>query len=108
MMTPAERLNEVAAELAKGRIYEATLIDPTHHLEGLCNHETQVVVIDPKVSVIDSLIHELVHRRWPAWSEARVRRETRALMGQLSTADVEVWYRRYRRAVKKRRPVSSV
>lgn len=107
-MTATERLAEVAAELAKGRIYEATLIDPTHHLEGLCDHDTQAVVINPKVSVVDSLLHELVHRRWPAWSEARVRRETRSLMGQLSSHDVDVWYRRYKRAVKKRRPVSSI
>jgi len=107
-MTAAERLVEVAAELSKGRIYEATLIDPTHHLEGLCDHDAQAVVINPKVSVVDSLLHELLHRRWPKWSEARVRRETRALMGQLSSHDIDVWYRRYRRAVKKRRPVSSV
>lgn len=107
-MTAAERLGEVAEELSKGRIYEATLIDPTHHLEGLCDHDAQAVVINPKVSVVDSLIHELLHRRYPTWTEARVRRETRRAMGQLSSHDVEVWYRRYRRAVKKRRPVSSV
>lgn len=107
-MTPAERLIEVAAELAKGRIYEATLIDPTHHLEGLCDHDTQAVVINPKVSVVDSLIHELLHRRWPRWSETRVQQETQRLMGELSSHDLQVWYQRYRRAVKKRRPVSSV
>lgn len=104
----SDLLGEVAAELGKGRIYEATLIDPTHHLEGLCDHSTQAVVINPQVSVVDSLIHELLHRRYPRWSERRVQQETQRLMGQLSSHDVAVWYRRYRRAVKKRRPVSSV
>ena len=107
-MTADERLAEVAVEFSKGRIYEATLVDPTHHLEGLCDHQSQAVVINPQVSVVDSLIHELLHRRYPDWSEARVRRETKRLMGRLSSHDVAVWYRRYRRAVKKRRPVSSV
>ena len=107
-MTADDRLREVAIELGKGRIYEATLLDPTHHLEGLCDQATQSITINPKVSVVDSLIHELLHRRYPAWSERRVLLETRKLMGRLSHHDVTVWYQRYRRAVRKRRPVSSV
>ena len=106
-MTAEERLAEVAEELTKGRIYEATLIDPTHHLEGLCDHTSQSITINPKVSIVDSLIHELLHRRYPTWSERRVRQETRSLMGQLSHQDLQVWYQRYRRAVKKCRPVST-
>ena len=106
-MTADERLDEVMEEMSKGRIYEATLIDPTHHLEGLCDPNTQSITINPKVSIVDSLIHELLHRRYPTWSEGRVVRETRRLMGRLSHHDVAVWYQRYRRAVKKRRPVSS-
>jgi hypothetical protein len=107
-MTGPERLKEVTEELSKGRIYEATLVDPTHHLEGLCDPATQSITINPKVSIVDSLIHELLHRRYPTWSERRVLQETRHLMGFLSSHDIEVWYRRYRRAVKKRRPVSAV
>ena len=107
-MSPEERLSEVAEELAKGRIYEATLIDPTHHLEGLCDTDTQKITINPKVSIVDSLIHELLHRRYPSWSERKVREETRTLMGQLTHQDLQTWYQRYRRAVKKRRPVSTV
>lgn len=107
-MTAAERLLELEEEFSKGRIYEATLIDPTHHLEGLCDPDTQTITINPQVSIIDSLIHELLHRRYPSWTERRVRQETQRMMGQLSTQAVQTWFRRYKRAVKKRRPVSSV
>lgn len=107
-MTAAERLQEVAEELTKGRIYEAALLDPTHHLEGLCDTTAQTITINPQVSVVDSLIHELLHRRYPSWTERRVQVETRKLMGQLSHHDVGVWYRRYKRVVRKSRPVSTV
>jgi len=99
-------LDELADELAKGRIYEAALIDPTHHLEGLCDNGA--ITVDPQVSIVSTLLHELIHRRYPLWSEAKVRREEKRALGHLSQHDLRVWYRRYRRAVKKRRPVSSV
>lgn len=104
-MTAAQRLREVSDELSKGRIYEATIIDMTHHVEGLCDHDTAQITINPQVSVIDTLIHELLHRRYPSWTERRVRQETRRLIGNLTNQELGVWYRRYRRMVKKRGPV---
>lgn len=101
-------LDDLADEMTKGRIYEATLLDPTHHLEGLCDHGSGAITVDPKVSIISTLLHELIHRRHPEWSESRVRRAETKVMSQLSQHDVGVWYRRYRRAVRKRRPVSSI
>lgn len=99
-------LDDLADELSKGRIYEATLRDPTHHLDGLC--DGHAITVDPKVSIVSTLIHELTHRRFPDWSESRVRRAETKAMSQLSQHDIGVWYRRYRRAVRKRRPVSSI
>lgn len=106
-MTPAKRLQEVTEEFAKGGIFEAEIIDPERHVEGLCDYDTAQITINPKVSVVDTLIHELLHRRYPKWTERRVRQETRLLMGILSHADVASLYQRYKRAVRKRRPVSS-
>lgn len=99
-------IDELADELTKGKIYEAALVDPTHHLEGLCDNG--VITVDPRVSIVSTLLHELIHRRFPEWSEARVRRAETLALGQLSQQDIGVWYRRYRRAVRKRRPVSSI
>lgn len=102
-------IEELAEEFAKGKIYEATLItDDGWHLEGMCDLETNAITIDPKVSIVSALLHELIHRKHPEWDEARVRRtETRA-MRLLSPHDIQTWYRRYKRAVRKRRPVDAI
>jgi hypothetical protein len=102
-------LSDLEAELAKGRIYEATLItDDGAHLEGMCDHGNGSITVDPKVSIVSVLLHELIHRKHPDWSETRVRRAEKNAMRQLSQQDVQVWYRRYRRAVRKRRPVDAI
>lgn len=102
-------LRTLEAELAKGRIYEATLVtDDGAHLMGLCDHAKGAITIDPKVAIVSTLLHELIHRLHPAWSEARVRREEINALKQLSQHDISTWYRRYRRAVRKRRPVDAI
>lgn len=96
-------------ELAKGRIYEATLItDDGAHLLGICDHSNGAITIDPKVAIVSTLLHELIHRRYPEWPEARVRRAETMALRKLSQKDIQTWYRRYRRAVKKRRPVDAI
>lgn len=102
-------LKALEAEFAKGRIYEATLItDDGAHLEGMCDHGNGAITVDPKVSIVAVLLHELIHRRYPEWSETRVRRAEKRALRQLSQHDIQVWYRRYRRAVRKRRPVDAI
>ena len=101
-------LDDITEEFSKGRIYEATLVsDDGAHIHGLCDYDSGAITIDPKVAIVSTLLHELIHRKYPEWSEKRVRRaETRAL-NHLSQKDVQRWYRRYRRAVRKRRPVDA-
>jgi hypothetical protein len=56
--------------------------------------------------VIDTLVHELIHRRHPRMGEKRVQAETSHLMRQLTDADVSDLYRAYQRCAQKvRRPV---
>lgn len=99
----------VTEEFAKGRIYEATLItDDGAHLMGLCDHGTGAVTIDPKVSIVSTLLHELIHRRFPDWPERKVAKAEIRALRQLSQRDIQIWYQRYRRAVRKRRPVDAI
>jgi hypothetical protein len=101
-------LSELAHEMDRGLIYEATLVtDDGSQLEGLCNPDNQHITIDPKVSIVAVLFHELIHRRYPSWSERRVRSEEKKALLMLSKSDVQTWYRRYKRAVRKRRPVAA-
>ena len=107
--TPAQLVEELTHELDRGFIYEATLVtDDGAHLLGMCNHENQHITIDPKVAIVSTLLHELIHRRYPSWSERRVRREESRALRQLSQKDIETWHRRYKRAVRKRRPVDAL
>ena len=98
----------LAEEFAKGRIYEATLVTDDAHLEGLCDKTTGVITLDTKVTIVSALLHELIHRKYPKWSERRVRKAEIEAMGQLTQKDVQTWYQRYRRAVRKRRPVDAI
>ena len=97
------------AEFAKGRIYEATLItDDGAHLMGMCDTDAQTITIDPKVLIVSTLLHELIHRAYPNWSERSVRRAEKKVLAQLSPHDIVTWYRRYKRTVRKRRPIDAI
>ena len=105
----ADLIADLAAEFTKGRIYEATLVtDDGAHLMGMCDTGANTITIDPKVLIVSTLLHELIHRKHPAWSEARVRRAEKRALKLLSQQDVQTWYRRYRKAVRKRRPVDAL
>jgi hypothetical protein len=102
------KIADLEAELAKGQIYEATLITDDAHLEGMCDTDTGKITIDPKVSIVSALLHELIHRQHPTWSERKVEQAEIKAMSQLTQHDVQTWYRRYKRAVRKCRPVDAI
>jgi hypothetical protein len=97
MATPDEVLADLWDELGKGRVVEA-FIKHDVHLDGLCSYKNGTVVINPATNTVLTLIHELMHRRWPRWSEKKVARESEALFCAMSEADVKRWYRAYQRA----------
>ena len=100
--TVNELLDAITDELKKGLIFEAQILGSKEHVEGLCSWETQEITVNPSVSVVDTLIHELLHRRFPGWSEERVRCETWRLIKRMSPDDIQRWYRKYQRMVKRK------
>ena len=94
-------IEDVRAEFDRGNVSEADLRDPAFHLDGYCDYGTQKVYVNPKPSVVLTLLHELIHRRWPAWSERRVVRESERLLSNMSHAEVRAWYSRYQRVVRR-------
>ena len=96
-------LQDLAEEMERGRIYECSLRDPHWHLDGLQDGES--VFVDPRPSIILTLLHELTHRRHRRWSERRVRDESRRLLSRMDEAAIAVWWRRYQRIKRKGRPV---
>jgi hypothetical protein len=99
-------IGELILEFGKGDIYEARLIADGEVCYGIMRPSSQRVYVDPAPSVLDTLFHELLHRRFPRWGEKRVTQTASALVQSLSEKERREWYRRYQRIVRKSpRPV---
>lgn len=96
-------LPELYDELKRGRIYECSLRDKRWRLDGLQDGES--IYIDPRPSIIETLLHELLHRRCPRWGERRVTREARLMIVRMDDAALAFWWRAYQRQKRKGRPV---
>lgn len=90
---------EVWDQLLDGRgISEAYLIDATHLLDGLC--QGRMVYVNPAPGVVETAIHELVHRVRPRWGERRVQKESRRILVELGDRGVRRWYRQYQQVAR--------
>lgn len=96
-------LDDLWDEMNRGRIFECSLRDPNFRLDGLQHGEA--IYIDPRPAILETLIHELTHRRKPRWSERRVTQESRKLLSKMSDQDLARWWRRYNAVKRKGRPV---
>ena len=98
-MKDAELLVHVEDEFRRGRIHERHLVADGWHLDGL--QEGADVFVDPAPNVVESLIHEILHRRFPRWGEKRVSNTAHRLLKNMDSRTVRSWYRRYQRVAKK-------
>jgi hypothetical protein len=101
-----ELLNELEREFKRGFIVEAHILSWGEHVEGICYYPTGMIVVDPAPNVVDTLLHELLHRRYPRWGEKRVRQTANRLVRQMDPATVRRWYRRYQKAARKAKPIA--
>jgi len=100
----AHLMVELVNELRKGRIYERAIRSRGRwQYHGLADTET--VYIDPRPAVLEILLHELLHRRYPAWSEARVDRTALRLVKSMDEENKARWWRAYNRTKRRLRPV---
>lgn len=83
---------ELCATLGTGGLHEAyiTSADPHERIDGLC--VGRKVIVSPVFHVVETVIHECLHRIRPKWTERSVRRKTTQLMRQLSEAELERLY----------------
>lgn len=96
-------LLRVCAELGAGRISEAFIHDPGFQTDGLTDDGSKHITINPAHQTIDTVIHEILHRLYPAWSERYVRNRTAWLRNRMSDAEVQTFYAEYQRRVYKRK-----
>lgn len=102
-------LDDLWDEMARGRIYECSLRGFTvegHRfvqVDGLQAGES--IYIDPRPAILETLFHELLHRRKPRWSERAVNIAARNLAVQMDDATKAKWWRGYQRIKRKSCPV---
>ena len=99
----APDLDDLYDELQRGQIYECVLRDPSWRLDGLQHGEA--IYIDPRPAILETLVHELLHRRKPRWSERRVTMEARRILSKMSEPEIAQWWKRYNTIKRKGRPV---
>lgn len=101
-------LQDVRDEFARGAITEADLRHETIFLDGYCDYGSKRVYVDPRPAVVETLIHELIHRRWPRWGEKRVHDEARRLLRLMTDAERAQWYRQYQEIKRTRKSIKRV
>jgi hypothetical protein len=96
-------LDDLEDEIRRGRVYECSLRDPKWHLDGLQDGET--IYIDPRPAILETLLHELLHRRKPRMGERAVTQQARRLVFGMDEATKNKWWRAYQRVKRKGAPV---
>jgi hypothetical protein len=84
-------LKELRAELKKGGIVQAPLRATGLHVDGMCNHDEGRVYIDPAPAITETLLHELLHRRYPRWGEKRVDVTAKRLLRYMTPRRARWW-----------------
>ena len=95
-------LGRVWAELGSGRITEAYLPSEKHYfVEGYT--EGKHITVNPAPSVVDTAIHEILHRLHPSWSENYVRRTTSLIMRRMTDEEIAAFYSEFQKRKRTRK-----
>ena len=94
-------IGRVFAEVGAGRITRAFVKMEGYEVHGL--QEGKHVWINEDHLVADSVVHECLHRAFPAWGENYIRRTTSYLMGRMSDAEIQALMVEYRKRARVRK-----
>ena len=88
-------LTSVLLELEAGGISEAYMVGTSQYrfIYGDCTGGK--ITVNPVHSIVDTLIHELLHRLHPTWKEGYVRRTTTYLRRRLTDEEAQQLYQEY-------------
>jgi hypothetical protein len=96
-------LDDLYDELERGRVWECSLTSEKWQLDGL--QDGQNIYVDPRPAILETLIHELLHRAKPRLSERTVTRTARSLVVRMDEPTKARWWRAYGRIKRRGRPV---
>jgi hypothetical protein len=96
-------LEELRDELRRGRVWECSLHSRKWQIDGL--QDGADIYIDPRPAILETLLHELLHRRNPRLGERAVTRIARNLVVRMDAPTKASWWRAYQRTKRRSRPV---
>lgn len=99
----APLLLRVWAELGAGKITEAYIRDGHWFTDGYMDPVSQQITVNPAHQTVDTVIHEILHRLHPEWSENYVRRTTTWVRRRMTDAETQMFYDEYERRKRKRK-----
>lgn len=85
----------LCVELGAAPITEAYLSSDYEYVYGMCEDDS--ITIAPHNHIVDTVIHELLHRLYPKRSERSIRRTTSMLRKTLTDEEVQWFYDEYQR-----------
>jgi hypothetical protein len=85
-------LLQVVAAIGAGNLKIGPIHDDEELVHGCLAEKTGEITINPAVSVVDTAVHEAIHRMRPKWSENTVRQRTGKIMRKLSHEEVDTLY----------------
>lgn len=94
-------LGRVWAEIGAGRITEAFIRDGRLMTDGY--YSNGHITVNPAHQTVDTVIHEILHRLHPQWSEPYIRRTTTYLRRRMSDEEVQAMYSEFQKRARKRK-----
>ena len=86
-------LIELIAAIGAGRILFGPIHNKKQYVYGFCDEgNDNAIRINPACHIVDTVLHECLHRMRPTWKERSVLRKTKQLMGQLDDAEIDRLY----------------
>lgn len=94
---------QVWAELGAGKITEAYIRDGHFFTDGFTDDASKHITINPVHQTVDTVVHEILHRLHPEWSENYVRRTTTWIRRRMTDDETRAFYLEYERRKRKRK-----
>jgi hypothetical protein len=94
-------IGRVFAEIGAGKITTAFLRDKLSITDGIFIGSR--IYINEDHQTADTVIHECLHRAFPAWSERYVRRTTSYLRRRMSDDEIMALVEEYRKRTRRRK-----
>lgn len=92
-------LDDLWDELHRGQVYECSLRSKAWQSDGAL--DGQSIYVDPRPAILETVIHELLHRRKPRLGERTVTRMARLLVVRMDEQTKARWWRAYQRVKRK-------